>query len=133
MTSYGQFSAYGDEPGVPAMPPAGEPASDYAMMPAPCNDKDKVREMLEALGHKIDGEPGSPAENLSIMKAYMTEAMAASVDPNMATPKQSCDVILNAFNKLGWWDKQSESMKIAVGVGGVAVVGLAVYYFALRK
>lgn len=133
--------SFGDEPA----PPNGQEP------PPPCDDPAKVKQLLICAGYEIpEPEPGwkgpsgeESGEQLAVGFTLLEFAADHNLDPKTATPEQVCDALVQACedetlrggtppdNGVSWWDQQPTGVKVAIGVGGVALVG-GIAYLALK-
>lgn len=109
--------------------PFGETNEEaLAKLPEPCNSPDKLRALFEKTGVET-AVPEDPFEKkLAAMEQVARWCRENEVDcrDDLAV----CNALLKDTSN-GWWSKQSTGVKIAIGVGGVAMVG-GVAYLALK-
>ena len=129
----------------------GDDSVPNGLVAAECKDPQKVREMLAAAGYPPpppSGDAQADANGLMIamlefavdhdftedeIKSQSPEVeqrfCAALIAASSQTPPNG-QAVANG-NGRSWWDEQSTGVKVAIGVGGVALVG-GVAYLALR-
>lgn len=160
-----QMIGYGVEP--PPAPPTqnggGVKESPLTLppeqLPAPCNDREKLREMMSA-AFKVpipkESEQPSEEQQKKILASMIAWTVANDISSD-TTPETFCDALVctssggewdttaktctgvvpsngNGEGIAEWWEKQPTGTKVAIGAGGVAVVGLLGYgiYRALK-
>jgi len=128
MTMSGLIGFGQDPPpnGPPVPSDNGGTGIQLRELPPPCDDKEKLREMVGlAVGAPVPASDATKEEKGAFMMALF-QWMSKEKIGDHSTPQQVCDALVRS--QPSWWEQQSTETKVAIGAGGIAVVGLTAYF-----